>query len=236
MPRKKKKITGHAKKKGPSPLYNPADNGYAEQVATMGATVPELATAFGVSYSTIEGWMRNHPAFSEAIKRGRWQYDTKFIESGLRQRATGFEYDEVTIEAIVIFNGDDEDLFVEKVTREQFKDPQTKRTTTRNVRKLVPGFKRKVVTKHVIPDVAACIFWLCNRQSGDWQQTMKQITENTSTINHKHEHELDLTKLSRKQLEQLSNIVDQAKQIQSDDRDGKESPIHRTSGERRIGS
>jgi len=203
MPRKAKKKseaqTESGSKPGRKSLYRPDFDDLGFDLAKAGATVKEIAKAFGVSTFAVEDWMRKHDAFARAIKKGRWQFDTKQIENALRSRALGFTYEEVTVEAIVLLDGDEEDTFVER------KDTVGGNGKSRTRIRLVPGYKRKVTTKQVIPDVGALCFWLCNRQPEDWKNVQRQIVE--GKVEHEHNHYLDLTKYSRKELEQLRSLI-----------------------------
>ena len=73
----------------------------------------------------------------------------------------------------------------------------------------------ETTTKHMAPDVGACIFWLINRQKDRWQQmrnvvvTGKTETDFNVTTNHK----ISIANLDRSQLEQLRDIITIAKNV-----------------------
>lgn len=73
---------------------------YAEQAKKLcmllGATTPKLAQFFGVATSTVDRWMVEIPAFSEAVRAGKEIADTEVAHS-LYQRAVGYEHDAVKI-------------------------------------------------------------------------------------------------------------------------------------------
>lgn len=93
-------------KRGSGPTKNIADGntrgsrqwGYmpeyalkAEEMCKLGATTAELADAFGVSMSTINGWRIAHKDFSEACKHGGSARDDR-IERSLYESAHGYDY------------------------------------------------------------------------------------------------------------------------------------------------
>ena len=45
------------------------------------------------------------------------------------------------------------------------------------------GFKRKVTTKHVVPDTTAQIFWLKNRKPAEWRDKQDINLSNETVIN-----------------------------------------------------
>lgn len=72
----------------------------AYRFTLLGHTDRELAEDFGVVESTISLWKLKHPAFSEALKRGKTAADCDVVES-LYKRACGF-----TRRAVKIFQSD----------------------------------------------------------------------------------------------------------------------------------
>ena len=64
------------------------------EVATLiGAIKPELAVLLGASGDSVDEWMRVHPNFSAAIKRGRANADAQ-VEKSLHARAIGYSHPE----------------------------------------------------------------------------------------------------------------------------------------------
>lgn len=128
----------------------------AEKLAEDGFTNNQLAEEFGVSPATISTYLKDWEDFSEAIKRGKDKADRK-VEMSLFKRATGFEYDEITYEktkpslGIGVKRGEEKDIEVMDI-------------------KAVPMYKTKIVTKQVVPDTVACIFWLKNRKPEAWRE------------------------------------------------------------------
>jgi len=75
---------------------------YAEQarkLCLLGATDAELAEFFEVSESTLNLWKKEHPLFSESIKKGKTQADAD-VADRLYQRAMGYEHPEVDIRVV----------------------------------------------------------------------------------------------------------------------------------------
>jgi len=170
-------------KGGRPSTYDPAICDLAERVVgETGATNGKLAKVLGVATSTIGEWMVRHTQFADAIKRGRDKFDSEHVERSLLQRALGYEYDEITVEEIMLTQGKGD----AKVS--------------------LPSTKVRTTKKMLAPDVAAICFWLCNRHPDRWQNIQKQIHE--GRVDHKHDHSLvlDLTKLGREKLEQLKEI------------------------------
>lgn len=118
----------------------------AYKLALLGAKDTELAAFFEVNADTIYEWKNVHKEFSDALKRGKELADQKVAKS-LYKRAIGFTFDEVTHERVEIgeFNPD---------LGEFVKTPAT---------------KTKVVTKYIVPDTTAQIFWLKNRRPDLWR-------------------------------------------------------------------
>ncbi len=63
----------------------------ASGMASMGATDFELAQAIGVNTSTIWYWRSRHKDFSDALKKGKEEFDDR-VERSLAQRAVGYSY------------------------------------------------------------------------------------------------------------------------------------------------
>ncbi len=60
----------------------------------LGATDKDLARLFDVSEDTVNEWKKNHPEFSESLKRGKDEADAK-VASKLYHRAIGYEHPEI---------------------------------------------------------------------------------------------------------------------------------------------
>ena len=73
-------------------LYDPAYAGQARKMCLLGATNQELAECFEVDCSTIDDWLKAHPEFAAAIRRGRDEADAAVAEK-LYERAMGYSYE-----------------------------------------------------------------------------------------------------------------------------------------------
>jgi hypothetical protein len=67
-----------------------------ESWARDGLTLDQIAHNCGCAGSTLREWKKKDPAVSAALKRGREAADC-LVENALYKRATGYEYDEVTL-------------------------------------------------------------------------------------------------------------------------------------------
>lgn len=70
--------------------------------------------------------------------------------------------------------------------------------------------RNSVTKRHVMPDVGAIVFHLCNRNPERWKNVQKQLIDVQGKVKHEHVHSLDLSKLPRTKLEQLRAIVAEA--------------------------
>lgn len=123
--------------------------------ARDGLTDEQIAKNMGVAYSTLKNWKNDHLDILAALKRGKEVVDRQ-VENALLKRALGFSYQETTSE-----------LFVDKET-----GIEEMRVT-------------KVVTKEVVPDTTAQIFWLKNRKPAEWRD--KQNIQVEGNINNPFE-------------------------------------------------
>ncbi len=138
--------------KGGAPTkYKPLYATQAKQLCLLGCTDKELANFFCVTVSTISKWKVENKRFSEALSASKILADGKVAEK-LFNRAIGFYYDEVTYEKVSINKVD--------LEKENIKGD---------------AWKKKVVTKYVIPDVGAQTLWLMNRQKDKWRN--KQLDD-----------------------------------------------------------
>lgn len=126
-----------------------------EAWARNGLTDEQIAKNLGISKDTFYKYKKEHTDFSDSLKRGKEVIDIE-VENALLKRALGYKYNEVTKELIVDKETGEEEL---KVT--------------------------KVVTKEVVPDTTAQIFWLKNRKPEDWRD--KKDIEHSGDINNPYE-------------------------------------------------
>lgn len=113
-------------------------------MGTLGLTDEEIARVYDVDESTINKWKKKYPEFAEHLKKGKDEADNEVV-MGLRKRAKGYKYTEVTKER-KITNG--------------------KRGSGAVYEMVVT----KEVTKDVVPDVLAGMYWMNNRRKHSWSR------------------------------------------------------------------
>lgn len=79
--------------------FKPEYVSIAKAMARLGATDAEMATAFGVTVSTVALWKVQHKDFSDAQKVGKVIADAR-VEASLYRRAQGYEHDEVDMRVV----------------------------------------------------------------------------------------------------------------------------------------
>lgn len=107
--------------------------------ARDGLSNDQIAHNIGITAKTLCEWQNRFSEFRDAIKKGKEVVDRE-VENALLKRALGYEYDEVTQEPVT-----DKDTGITEM-----------RVTKR-------------VTKQVVPDVTAQIFWLKNRKPNEFR-------------------------------------------------------------------
>lgn len=110
-----------------------------EAWARDGLTDEQIAHNMGICVATLYNWKSKHLEILESLKRGKDVIDIQ-VENALLKRALGYTYKEVT--------------------REKIFNPETGQY------ELMPT---KEVTKEVVPDTTAQIFWLKNRRPEQWR-------------------------------------------------------------------
>lgn len=71
----------------------------AYELCLIGLRDADLAVAFGVSIYSIDKWKQVHPAFKDALKRGKNEADAKVAEA-LFHKAVGYSHKAVDIRVI----------------------------------------------------------------------------------------------------------------------------------------
>lgn len=122
-----------------------------EAWARNGLTDEQIAANIGIRRETLYAWKKDFPNISNALKRGKEIVDIQ-VENALLKRALGYTYKETTREA-------------------QF-NPQTEKYEM---------VVTKEVTKEVVPDTTAQIFWLKNRKPKEWRD--KKDVEHSGSVN-----------------------------------------------------
>lgn len=121
--------------------------------ARDGLSDEQMAHNIGITTTTLYDWKKKYPAFSEALARGKEVIDIE-VENALLKRAKGYDYIETTSELIADKNA--KNKAVMKVT--------------------------KRVTRHVLPDVKALIFWLTNRKP-EWRDKQEKELSGNIGVN-----------------------------------------------------
>jgi len=89
------KATAAARESGRSGAPSSYEDKFAKVARLMcqnGATDADLADALEVSTRTISRWQAKHPAFGEALKVHKGEFDNR-VERALAQRAVGYSFD-----------------------------------------------------------------------------------------------------------------------------------------------
>lgn len=118
--------------------------------ARDGLTDEQIAHNMGISTKTLYRWKEMYCPICQSLKKGKEVVDYE-VENALLKRALGYSYEEVTKEAQL--------------------NPRTGKY------ELVVT---KVVTKEIVPDTTAQIFWLKNRKSDKWRDKIE--TETTVSV------------------------------------------------------
>lgn len=113
---------------------------WAQSLAREGKTIEEIADAMGITQRTVYRWKDRYPEFCHAINEGKESTDA-LVENALLKRALGGTIKEKR-----------------KVVMKDEKDG-----TERKHSEIIE------VEREVLPDTAAAIFWLKNRQPDKWR-------------------------------------------------------------------
>lgn len=121
-----------------------------EAWARNGLTDEDICKNLDVSIAAFSNYKLEYMELKESLKTNKDAADV-IVENSLYKRALGYVYDEVT--------------------REQKLDPLTGEISL---------VVTKVVTKEVVADTTAQIFWLKNRKPGQWRD--KQELEHSGNV------------------------------------------------------
>ena len=111
-------------------------------------TAKEVCEIVGITETTYYEWINTHTKFSESIKRAKDVYKSKRLkacENSLNRLIDGYEYEEVTTEFKIVSDSE------------------------------FPVGNKKVVKKHVAPNLGAIIHYQTNKDPENWKN--KQSTE-----------------------------------------------------------
>lgn len=158
------------------------------KLALLGATDMEIADFFDVNKQTIYNWREKEKGFFDSIKKGKIKADAKVAES-LYKRALGYRYNEIHFEKV------DSKVNLE-LTEEKMITSDT--------------YKKKVITKEVVPDVAAINIWLKNRrgrvnpdEGQKWAD--KHEYEHSGSV----ESNINISVVSEKTKDELKKLMDE---------------------------
>lgn len=117
--------------------------------ARNGLTDEQIAHNCGIGMTTLNTWKAKYREIREALKEGKEAIDI-LVENALLKRALGYEYIETTHERVKVgVDNDGQPIYGMALT--------------------------KTVTKMVIPDTTAQIFWLKNRKKTEWRDNAERI-------------------------------------------------------------
>src|SRR5690349_2077630 len=106
--------------------------------ARDGLTDEQVSHNLGISTTLLYEWKNEYSEFADALKKGK-EISDYMVENALFKRALGYQYNEVTYEAIEF--------------------GETK----------LPAEKVKTVIKEMAADTTAQIYWLKNRKPEKWR-------------------------------------------------------------------
>ena len=109
-----------------------------------GLSKEQVCENLGISVQSFDNYMKRYEEFADAVDKGREEVEIH-IENALVKRALGYSYKEVTRERKLVRNPD--------TGEEEYKLVVT-----------------KSVTKHVMPDVGACQYYLEHRAPKRWER------------------------------------------------------------------
>lgn len=170
---------GDDKLVGRPPVYNDTIPDRTYRLCLLGLTDPELATAFGVNRSTINNWKDEHPAFLDALSRGKDEADGNVAER-LYRRATGYEHADTKAQWVP--------AHIDSATKEYVKGK----------------WHTLELTRHYAPDTGACKMWLTNRRKQNWAETLNHAGADGGPL--ELIHRLDLSKLTDAELELAAKL------------------------------
>lgn len=136
----KKKQTTKKQGRGRPPEYNPKHHiPWVRMLARQGMTGVEIAKEMGITERTLYNWAKKDQDFFQSLNEGRESTDSE-VENALLKKALGGVVKETRKTAVRDSNGD------------------------------ATGKQRvEIIEREVLPDTAACIFWLKNRQPDKWR-------------------------------------------------------------------
>lgn len=138
---------------------------YAEQaykLCLLGMNDAELAKYFEVTEQTINNWKISHEEFFESLTRGKIIADAE-VATSFNKIARGYQYNEVSYERITPKDSDDDSTMQDQ-------------------------YLKRITIKEVVPNQAAAMSWLKNRQPDKWRDK-KEVELND--LRDKSDEEID---------------------------------------------
>ena len=139
-------------KRGRPTKYDPSLIKKVRALCLLGATDAQISDILGIDAATLARWKNRYPEFCNTIKASKWEADSKIAES-LYKRARGMKTKEVSYEKIV-----------SKVSDKNFPSREM----------LGDEYKMTVKIKELAPDTLAIMYWLNNRQRGNWRAKQEE--------------------------------------------------------------
>lgn len=143
--------------------YKEEYNELAFKYCLLGATDKQLAQFFEVNEDSIHEWKKRHPKFSESLKRGKEEADSKVAQS-LYRRALGYEHKEdqifqyqgkpVVVPTIKHYPPDTTAaiFWLKNRQKEHWRDKTESEVTIKENRPLFAPIKNGTVNKELISD------------------------------------------------------------------------------------
>lgn len=107
--------------------------------ARLGLTDEDIAKNIGINVSTLYTWKNKYSKIAKSLTHAKAIADA-IVENSLYKRANGFNYEETTKERRINKDTKEYEMVI-----------------------------TKVITKMVVPDTTAQIYWLKNRKSDMWR-------------------------------------------------------------------
>lgn len=92
----KKKISSSKNKVGRPTEFKEVFIKQAYELGLLGLIDTEIASVFGVTYTTLNTWKKKYPEFLMSLKRGKAESDSGVVKT-LRERAVGYECEDEKI-------------------------------------------------------------------------------------------------------------------------------------------
>jgi predicted transcriptional regulator len=124
----------------PNVLYSEKIPNWARALARRGLSSTQIAAEIGIARATLYMWIKDYPAFADAIAEGKSEADA-IVENALYKRATGYDYEETKVVAVK-------------------NKPDSQESKPIRIEK---------IKKHVPADIGAIKMWLSNRMVSQWK-------------------------------------------------------------------